>query len=165
MQQKKSLTGSMHQIRELMSKGNSLEQSLELCGFSASVANELEDWQRDYLGLDETEAEVKTQIKTAHTTMPGSKDLSRARSAEQLDALRALVHDGDVGFEKALKMLNLPEEFLLRLDSWGLNFIANKRAQVLTKEVTVWGKKMDFRDLIEKREREEREEEQANLWK
>jgi len=165
MQRKKSLTSStMLEIREFMDKGNSLGQSLKLCGLPATAIDEIEDWQKEYLGLNEPKSKTKTQTKTANTTEK-NRDLSRAPSGQQLDALREMVRNGDVSFEKALRALNLPEDFILRLDSWGLKFIADKRAQVLTKEIMVWGKKMDFRDLLEKREQEEKEQEQTGLWK
>jgi len=155
--------------------GIKLDDAVKQAGLPKNWVNSLDKWGIQYLSGAtmgrEAPAAAKKNTTADHATgggptgQKGRKDLSNASEGDKVDGLRKLLHDGDISFEDALTMLNLPENYILNMKSWGLRFIADGRSVVLDKEIDVSSKvslkkpKMDFRDFITYQEREEKKEE------
>ena len=158
--------------------GIKLDDAVKQAGLPKSWVNNLDEWGMQYLrgATMGHEPAAVTQSPTNPNLASGGalagfkerKDLANASEGDKIDGLRKLLHNGDVSFEDALTRLNLPENYILNMKSWGLRFIADGRPVVLDKEIDVSSKvslkkpKMDFRDFITYQEEEEKREELEN---
>ncbi|MDR1841842.1 MAG: hypothetical protein LBQ86_07970 [Holophagales bacterium] len=158
--------------------GIKLDDAVKQAGLPKDWVNNLDKWGIQYLSGAtmgrESSAVAKKNITDRAATGGGPagvkerRDLSNASEGDKVNGLRKLLHDGDISFEDALEMLNLPENYILDMKSWGLRFIADGRSVVLDKEIDVSSKislkkpKMDFRDFIAYQEKEEKQEEIEN---
>ena len=154
--------------------GLKLDDAVKQAGLPKNWVNNLDEWGVQYLkgATMGHEPSVVTESTADHAAdgggSKGRKDLSNASEGDKIDGLRKLLHNGDVSFEDALEMLNLPENYILNMKSWGLRFIADGRSVVLDKEIDVSSKvslkkpKMDFRDFMAYQEEEEKKEELEN---